>query len=364
MRPVYFNGKFYAGGLNGVHRVADRLIREYDQLLTAMAPADRPRATLFLPRRRQWQPELRSIAIVEEEGAHGQRWEQTRLPRLSSDGVLVNLCNLAPLRHPCQLMLIHDAQFLFPDSGYPLRQRLGYRLLVPRMARASAAVLTVSDYSRQMLDVLGVASRERTRVLYNGADHILDQPADGAILDRLGLDRGGYVLLFGSPKGYKNVAIVCDAMRMVADKRLVIVGSSREALQSAGVAVPVDAVFTGKIDDAGLRALYEAAHCLAFPSRTEGFGLPPVEAMLCDCPVVAAPAGAIPEVCRDAVLYADIDDATGWAEAIGRLNGATRETKTGLGRDRSARFTWAQAGTALQATLTTLCSTSMTAGSQ
>lgn len=363
MRPVYFNGKFYAGGLNGVHRVADRLIREYDQLLTAMAPADRPRATLFLPRQRQWQPALRTIELVEEEGAHGQRWEQMRLPRLSADGVLVNLCNLAPLRHPRQLMLIHDAQFLFPDSGYPLRQRLGYRLLVPRMARASATVLTVSDYSRQMLDVLGVAPRERTRVLYNGADHILEQPADEAILDRLGVAPGGYVLLFGSPKGYKNVAIVLDAMRLVSDKRLVIVGSSRDALQSAGLTVPADAIFAGKIDDAGLRALYEGAHCLAFPSRTEGFGLPPVEAMSCNCPVVAAPAGAIPEVCRDAVLYADIDDAAGWADAIHRLDGATRQTKISLGLDRAARFTWAQAGLALQATLTALCSTPTAAGS-
>jgi glycosyltransferase involved in cell wall biosynthesis len=354
MKPIYFNGKFYAGGLNGVHRVADRLIREYDRLLAVADPATRPRATLFVPRKRTWQPELSAIALVQEDGAHGQRWEQTRLPRLAADGVLVNLCNLAPLRHSCQAMLIHDAQFLFPDSGYPLRQRLGYRLLVPRMAKASAAVLTVSDYSRQMLDLLGVVPRDKTRVLYNGADHILEQAADDGVLDRLGLAARDYVLLFGSPKAYKNVAVVFDAMRNVPAKRLVIVGSTPESLRSAGLVPPNDAVFAGKVDDAALRALYEGAHCLAFPSRTEGFGLPPVEAMLCGCPVVAAPAGAIPEVCRDAVFYADVDDAAGWAEMIGHMDGEERAAKIALGHDRAARFTWVRAGLALEAMLTGL----------
>lgn len=343
MKPVYFNGKFYAGGLNGVHRVADRLIREYDRHLAATDPALRPRATLFVPRRRQWQPDLSAIAVVEETGAHSQQWEQLRLPRLSADGVLVNLCNLAPLRHPCQLLLIHDAQFLFPDSGYPLRQRLGYRWLVPRMARASAAVLTVSDYSRQMLDVLGVAARARTQVLYNGADHILEQPADAQALDRLGLTAGGYVLLFGSPKGYKNIAVVLDAIRQVPGKRLVVVGSSAEALSAAGLDAPPGTLFAGKVDDAALRMLYEGAHCLAFPSRTEGFGLPPVEAMLCGCPVVVAPGGAVPEICRDAVRYADVDDVAGWAQAIATVDAG----KAQLAMARAERFTWARAGETL-----------------
>jgi glycosyltransferase involved in cell wall biosynthesis len=351
VRPVYFNGKFYAGGLNGVHRVADRLIREYDAILSAMPADARPAATLFIPKQRQWGPELTTIRIVEEEGAHTQRWEQWRLPRLSRDGVLVNLCNLAPLRHPNQLLLIHDAQFLFPDSGYPLKQRLGYRWLVPRMARASATVLTVSEYSRAMLDVLGVVPRERTQVLYNGADHILEQAADPQALARLGLTHGGYVLLFGSTKAYKNVRVVFDAMREpIPGLRLVVIGTDAAAFARAGLEPPADTVFAGKVDDAVLRALYEGAHCLAFPSRTEGFGLPPVEAMLCGCPVVAAPAGAIPEVCRDAVAYADVDDAAGWREAIAGVREVSScSMKLAVSNKRGADFSWNMAGIKLHA---------------
>jgi len=340
--PVYFNGKFYAGGLNGVHRVADRLIREYDALLAALDPCQRPSVRLILPRSRKWQPYLQAIELVEEEGADSQTWEQFRLPRLAADGILVNLCNLAPLAHRRKLILIHDAQFLFPDSGYPMRQRLGYRFLVPRMARSSSQVLTVSDYSRQMLDLMGVVPRDRTGVLYNGADHILDATSDRDALPRLGLDPGSYVLLFGSPKGYKNVAVVFKAF---ADPppglRLVVVGTSEAELRGAGLTLPPNVLFVGKIDDGVLRALYESAHALAFPSRTEGFGLPPVEAMLCRCPVVAAPAGAIPEVCRDAVIYADVDDALSWHAAFMRLlDPESRAAKLAAGAIRAGAFTW------------------------
>jgi glycosyltransferase involved in cell wall biosynthesis len=358
MRPIYFNGKFYAGGLNGVHRVADRLIREVDGLLAARAAADRRPATLFLPARHQWRPELQAIRVVEQADGHKQLWEQAKLPRRAADGFLVNLCNLAPIAHRNKLLMLHDAQFLFPDSSYPLRQRIGYKLLTPLMARTSRRVLTVSNYSRQMLDLLHVSEEQRTMVLYNGADHILEAAPDREILARLGLTQGGFVLLFGSHKRYKNVQVVFEAFAAgsLDQLDLVVIGPDRAELERGGLTVPGAVRFAGRAGDGELRALYENALCLAFPSRTEGFGLPPVEAMLCDCPSVVAPAGAIPEVCRDAALYADVDDPAGWAAMIRRYatDGALRRQKVESGRSRAACFTWAQAGRTLLETIEAL----------
>lgn len=354
MRSIHFNGKFYAGRLNGVHRVADRLIRECDARLAEMPASARPKAFVHVPVKRQWQPELSTIRLREHAGADGQRWEQMVLPRLAADGVLVNLANLAPIAHANKVLLIHDAQFLFPDSSYPWRQRTGYRLLLPIMARTSAVVLTVSDYSRQMLDVLGVAPRARTTRLYNGADHILDAAAHPAALAEFGLEPHGYVLMFGSPKAYKNVGVVLAAFAAaaLAPTRLVIVGPSREVLAAAGLVAPADAVFVGSCNDGVLKALYEGALALAFPSRTEGFGLPPVEAMLCDCPVVVSPGGAIPEICRDAALYADIDDPRSWRDAfIALRDPGLRAAKVATGRARARGFTWSAAGAQLLAIL-------------
>lgn len=361
MRPIYLNGKFYSGVLNGVHRVSDRLIRECDALLAATAPGDRPQVRLLLPiaEKRQWAPELHAIEAIECKGAHSQYWEQFLLPRLAADGVLVNLANLAPLLHRRQLLMVHDAQFLFPDSSYPWRQRIGYRLLVPRMARRSETVLTVSNYSRQMLDLLEVCARARSSVLYNGADHIGEVLADSHALVRLGLANAAYALMFGSRKEYKNNRIVFDAFAdgALAPLKLAIVGAERADLERSGLHPPTDAIFVGKCEDAVLRALYEHAHCLLFPSRTEGFGLPPVEAMMCGCPVVVAPAGAMPEVCRDAALYADVDDPASWRAAITELNDPKRRMgKIAAGQERASVFTWAATGQQLWTELLRLAS--------
>ena len=253
-------------------------------------------------------------------------------------------------------MMLHDAQFLRADSSYPWRQRLGYRLLTPLMARSSAKVLTVSAFSGRELGRGGVVDARGTQVLHNGADHILEVEADRAILDRLGIAEGGYALMFGSPKAYKNNAVVFAAFASGAlnPLRLVVVGPPRAALEAGGLTPPADAVFAGPCDDAALRALYESAGALLFPSRTEGFGLPPVEAMLCGCPVIAAPCGAVPEVCGDAARYADPDDPVAWRNALGALRAGSRAALIAAGQARAARYTWARAG---QALLDLICET-------
>ncbi len=350
MRRVVFNGKFRAGGLNGVHRVAARLIAEVDDLLATAPAPDDPPCALIVPRGCAEGLPLAAIQLIEDDQPASQSWEQLRLPRLAAGGLLVNLANLAPVAHRPKLTMLHDAQFLRADSSYPWRQRLGYRLLTPLMARSSARVLTVSAFSAEELARGGVTGTARAEVLHNGADHILETEPDPAALSRLGLAPRSYALMFGSPKAYKNSAVVFAAFAngSLAHLRLVVVGPSRAALEAAGLAPPPGAVFAGPCDDAALRALYEGAEALLFPSRTEGFGLPPVEAMLCGCPVIAAPCGAVPEICGDAALYADPDDPAAWRAALRDL---PRGTLIAAGRLRAARYTWARAGRDLLAAL-------------
>jgi glycosyltransferase involved in cell wall biosynthesis len=358
MRRLAFNGKFYAGGLNGVHRVADRLIHECDKIFDAMPATLRPEALLYLPKRRGWEPTLRHIKLVEKTRANSQLWEQFELPRLARGAVLVNLANLAPILHRRKMMLIHDVQFLFPDSSYPWRQRVGYRVLVPRMAKTSSVVFSVSQYSRQMMDLTGVCPRTRSQLLYNGVDHVSTEE-DATIFDRIPVRDSRYVLMFGSHKSYKNNAVVLNIAARLKEQGidLVIIGASKQSLIGSGLSVSDDILFAGKTTDAEMAALFRNAFCLAFPSRTEGFGLPPLEAMLFNCPVVAAPAGAIPEICRDSVLYADVDDSGSWYDAILSLADAKiRAAKVELGRARSSEFRWAAAGRILVNEALRLCS--------
>jgi glycosyltransferase involved in cell wall biosynthesis len=348
---LFLNGKFYSGAMNGVHRVADRLLRELDALAGAGGRPAQWDMRLLVPQADHWAPSFQAIRKVPQRLGHSQLWEQMILPFAARSGALASFANLAPKGHSRKLTMVHDAQFRLSPESYPAKLRFGYRALIPRGARSSRVVLTVSDYARDSLMTFGIADSERTAVLYNGADHIHETAAHEGFLASHGLCSGGYCVLFGSTARYKNLAVVFAAFRREAlsDMHLVVIGSSRATLEAAGLSPPPQAIFVGPIDDAALRALYESAHCLVYPSRTEGFGLPPVEAMLCGCPVVAAPAGAVPEICQDAILYAGMDDAAGWSAqilALGEDRGL-RAAKIACGRARASAFTWRAAGVRL-----------------
>jgi len=127
----------------------------------------------------------------------------------------------------------------------------------------------------------------------------------------------------------------------------VVVGGSNQSVFAAGPPLApatgsARVVHAGCLSDAELKALYQQALGLVFPSLYEGFGLPPLEAMACGCPVVAAHAGALPEVCGEAALYVDPTSTTSIEAALLRLatEPAERERLRAAGLARAATFTW------------------------
>jgi len=348
---IMLNGKFLSAPPTGVHRVAGALITHLDKVLAQ--GGQRRRWILLCPKDADGALPLEVIERRRVGRLTWQAWEQLELPGAARGEVLVNLCNLAPLRHRRSVTMIHDAQvFLTPDS-YPAPFRAWYRFALPRIGRGSARILTVSDYSRDRLAQFRVASPEKIDVVRNGVDHMQPIVPDGAILARLKLTPGGYVLAAAGAQKHKNVgllfrAFAAHALRGLA---LVVAGGDREAaFAAAGAPAPPGTIFAGRTSDAELRALYENAHCLAFPSTTEGFGLPPMEAMSVDCPTIVAPCGALPEVCGGAALYADERDPAAWAAAIQslyerRLRLRLREA----GRVRAALYRWEDSARRLMA---------------
>jgi glycosyltransferase involved in cell wall biosynthesis len=351
-RPVLLNGKFLSAPPTGVHRVAEQLILGVDRLLAETPGAQGRRWSLLCPRD-AYQPLSPRIIQRRRAGlSTWQAWEQIELPALARGGVLVSLCNLAPLAHPRNVVLIHDAQVFLTPGSYPAAFVLWYRFALRRLGRKALRIVTVSEYSRERLAAFGVAPKTAISVVPNGADHFAEVAADGSVLSRLGLASGGFVLAAAGAQRHKNLRVVFEAFRSAPPPGLVlvVVGSDdARRFAAAGDRPPADAVFAGRVTDGELRALYESAACLVFPSTTEGFGLPPLEAMSLGCPVVAAPCGALPEVCGEAALYAAPDDPAAWARAIHSLtrDAGLRAAMVAAGLARAGGYRWTQSARGL-----------------
>jgi glycosyltransferase involved in cell wall biosynthesis len=345
---ITLNGRFLAAPRTGVQRVAANLVLGLDRLLAERGEHDDQVGGDWVLRAPQGAPRLLPLAAVRFEGAsllRGQAWEQLELPLAAGGAGLVNLCNAGPLMAPSALSLIHDAQVYLSPQSYSAAFASWYRVALPRLAARSRRVVTVSDFSRRMLARFGIAPFERIAVVPNGVDHMLDIAPEPAVLDRLGLAPGSYAFAFGSLQPHKNLALLLRAFAepALADLRLVVSGPGAAAVARAfGAAPPRNALFAGRLTDGEVRALLEAAACLACPSTTEGFGLPPLEAMILGCPAVVAPAGALPEVCGAAASYAPADDVGAWAATIGALAGdaSGRGARGRRAQDHAMRYSW------------------------
>ena len=156
-----------------------------------------------------------------------------------------------------------------------------------------------------------------------------------------------YVLWVGERlgvNGYKNSALVFQAMELwerYQDFSVVCTGDGSPLEPSlAKLAQDLD-VRSLQLSEAELVAAYGGAHCLAYTSRYEGFGLPVLEAMGCGCPVVTCACGSIPEVAGNAALYVSPDKPLELTTAFERLTRLDhRQSLIGRGRSRSRQFSW------------------------
>jgi glycosyltransferase involved in cell wall biosynthesis len=196
-----------------------------------------------------------------------------------------------------------------------------------------------------MLVKYGVCRQEKIFIAPNGHEHVLRWDAQRARLPLIGTLKRPYVLLLGSSAKHKNIDIVLEQAPAFDEAGIDVVvagGVSNIFAARAEAARRPNIHHTGFVGDDELAALYENALCLAFPSRTEGFGIPPLEAMAKGCPVVSSNAASLVEVGGNAVVYVDPDDAARWRDAIIGLsaNEHYRMSLAAKGRQRVALFSW------------------------
>ena len=356
MKPVYINGRFLSQRTTGVQRYAVELVRALDALLVTKESSRRG-FILLIPPGASSLPTLHHVESRTVGSLRGQAWEQLELPRYARGGVCLNLCNTAPLLGSSMLVAIHDAGvFAVPDT-YSRPFKLWYQFLHPRLGRSAAVIITVSEFSRREIERYAGIPLDKITVIPNGGEHILSVHPDGDILTRLGLTQR-YILAVSSQSPHKNVQGLLAALQHLQrrDFELVLAGGSNPKIFRRAEAEQGAATLAGYVSDAELRTLYEHAECFVYPSLYEGFGLPPLEAMTCGCPVVVSRAASLPEVCGDAAVYCDPRDPRDIATAITMVleDPALQDDLRRRGKERAAQYTWGRAARSLLGLLDTL----------
>jgi glycosyltransferase involved in cell wall biosynthesis len=255
--------------------------------------------------------------------------------------------NTLPLALPRrQVVTIHDANFLIHPYAYDP----GYRSYAELMFRHSAGhadrILTDSRWSALQLETLLGAPAERIVVAYPGLEHSLRVAPAG----RDPAFPRTYALFVGQTEPHKNVGVLLEAWRTRAPRglHLVIAGRAGRDDERLRAIVARDRIlrqrvhFAGGVDEPRLARLYEDATCFLFPSKAEGFGFPPLEAMARGVPTAVANSGSLPEVTDGGALIFDPDDPGEIAGICLRLteDAAERERLAETGRRIAARYVW------------------------
>lgn len=337
---LYVNGRFLSQPITGVQRFAIEISKELARLPV--------KVVLLCPKNCKiaGSHPLFDIKIVGNKT--GYYWEQVELPQWmkknTSGAPLLNLCNLAPVFYKNNFVTIHDIAVLVNPRWFSKNFYYSYKLLFPLIARKAKHVFTVSLFSKSEIVRHFKLNENKVSVVYNGNAHLPAVVAGNSDFEYAGQS---YALAVSSINPRKNFEAVLKAFEQVnSNIKLLVAGEPYKSFASSDLKISErnkDRVhFLGYVDDELLTQLYKNALVFVYPSLYEGFGIPPVEAMNFDCPVIASDTSSLPEICGDAALYVDPHVPSQIAEAVERIyaDNNLRNLLIAKGRQQVMKYSW------------------------
>ncbi|HZV33789.1 MAG TPA: glycosyltransferase family 1 protein [Verrucomicrobiae bacterium] len=289
-------------------------------------------------------------------------WHQTQLPKLVRE-LELDVLHVPSYRRmlwprPCPLVAtIHDLAPFFVTKKYDGARMFYGRVVAARLARRQDRIIAISRNTARDVKRFFRLREERISIVHNGLDHDRFFPAvpdvsHAEALRKFNVRKPFFLYTARLEHPGKNHTRLIAAFNQFkaafpSDWQLVFAGSDwhgAEIIHGTIQASPFSAdIHTlGFVRDADLPDLYRAADVFVYPSLYEGFGLPPVEAMACGCPVMSSGRGALKEVVGDAVALIDPEDVPSMARQLASLaeDGLLRARLRAAGLKRAQCFNW------------------------
>jgi glycosyltransferase involved in cell wall biosynthesis/GT2 family glycosyltransferase len=338
------NGRFLTQKGTGVQRYAMSVAQAMNSAL-----AEQQRSGCIIAPSGAPDPGLDHLPLITPHGLSGHAWEQIMLPAQWS-GRLLNLCNTAAVAKTDQIVCIHDANIFSAPASYSRAFRWFYHGLQPALVRRSVRITTVSHAAARQIARHLPIQVEDIAVLANGHEHALiwdaalAQAAPDLLARTTEKNDRKFILALGSRAKHKNLQLLIDAAPGLDEIGIdvVIAGGGADIFVGGALKQRSNVHLAGRVSDHDLAYLLDRALCLAFPSLTEGFGLPIVEAMARGCPVIAAQCASMPEVCGNAALLASPFDPSAWINHVHSLKKSPELAAelVGRGHEQVKQFSW------------------------
>lgn len=333
---IYINCRFLTQPITGVQRYAIELslrLKQMDTSIMFVCPHNVLHEDIF---------KKLDAKIIGKKTGH--LWEQIDLPlflKKSGNPILVNLCNTAPVFYKNKICVLHDIIYkLFPQSCSILF-RSWYSILIPRVVRTSRKLVSVSKFSRKEISNHFQYPENEIEIVYNAVSKNFHPTEKKKKVKP-------YLLAVSSVTYHKNYNRMIKAFIELYNSKsidislFVIGGTNNSFAKQSYETDNIPVYFQGRVSDNELIELYQNAEAFVFPSLYEGFGIPPLEAQACGCPVISSNTSAMPEILENSAIYFDPKNTNDIQNAMSSIIYDTQLKNTLIerGHENASRFSW------------------------